>query len=140
MVSLVCKGGEKVYIQESDISYFETVTSQIEFCECREITYDHLDGYYVKKVIQMNSILCKELFIPHEIPSILMTADFLCCERVVFLCIDAMKSIIQKAKSDTELREIFHEKYTWSDDTYNHIKEDDAWCQRFIHSKIKIRN
>lgn len=144
MATILC-GDNEVTISECHIQYFQTIKHQIEDCDTTVIHYNNLHFISVKAVYahlihlldddgNSESIIIQN----KDIPSLLVTADFLMCEPVFKHIIGMLRGIIQNAKDSDELRIAFGENIEWKADQYIRLQNENSWCQKINHCKSKF--
>ena len=143
MATIICGDNNKVNILESHIHYFQTIKYQIEECDTTVIHYNNLHSISVKAIYDYLVYLLdgnvESIAIQNrDIPSLLMTADFLMCQPVFKHITVVLSDVIQNAKDTDELRVIFEEKNKWEPEQYTRLQKENNWCQKINHCKSKF--
>jgi len=139
MTTIYCKDGKPFEISNKYISYFETISDQLEYdtniCYTN-IVYEDLEMVYeyLQNIIQdkHNLVSC------NNIPNMIYVSDFLCCKTVLYSLIQKVQNIIKYSYNTNTLRNELQEDRVWSDNEYEDIRKQDSWCVKINNVKSKL--
>ena len=143
MATILCMNNGKVNIMEHHIDYFLTIKHQMEDCDTTVLHYKNLHAECVQSVYDclidiLSDKLDNTIVKNKNIPSLLVTADFLMCQPVFKFMIDILRGVIKNAKDTDELRIAFDEDNEWVPDEYARLQKEHSWCQKINHCKSKF--